>query len=123
MIALNQPRANDLEARIAGLAARRGLPAKLAVVPTPRREPAVGSAPAAKPELASPDCLSVASAELIDRLSAEINPERRAVLSRRDLAKIVASAIDAYLTKHSIVTNALARRKCSRSWHAIARSA
>src|SRR5437764_1165373 len=109
MTALNQPRANDLEARIAGLAARRGLSAKLAVVPTSRHE-SNPPAPQAKPELASPDRLYVANVELIDRLSAEINPERRAVLSRRDLAKIVGSAIDAYLMKHAINTNALARR-------------
>src|SRR5439155_25512425 len=83
----NQPKSNGLEARIAGLAARRDGLASLTVVHPVRREPAVPSAPQAKPEPASADHLSVASVELIDRLSREISLERRAVLSRLCLDK------------------------------------
>src|SRR5436190_23990680 len=106
MAALNQPKANKLEARIAGLAARRGKVPSLALIHTAGREPAVPSTP----EIASPDRLCVAGPELIDRLSTEINSERRAVLSRRELAKTVSLAVDAYFTRHAITTNALTRR-------------
>src|SRR5436190_1628304 len=109
MTALNQPGANKLEARIAGLAARRGKVARLALVHTTGHKP-VPSAPEPTPEMASPDRLCVAGPELIGRLSTEISSERRAVLSRRELAKIVSSAVDAYLTRHAITTNALTRR-------------
>src|SRR6266568_8173593 len=109
MTALSQPRTAELEARIAGLAARRGKYANLTVLRAPRREPAV-PAPEAKPEPASPDHLSVACVELIDRLSTELSSERRAILSRGELAQIAGSAIDAYLTNHVIVANAIARR-------------
>src|SRR6266699_3672809 len=106
MTALNQPRADKLEARIAGLAARRGKIPSLALIHTAARKPAIPSAP----EMASPDRLCVAGPELIDRLSTEISSEQRAILTRRELAKTVSSAVDAYFTRHAITTNALTRR-------------
>ena len=44
------------------------------------------------------------------RLSAEIRPERRALLSRSDLAKLVSGAVQAYFVRHAIEANPLARR-------------
>jgi hypothetical protein len=59
-------------------------------------------APEAKPEAASDNRLSVAYQELIGRLSDDITPEQRAILTRRQLAKIVGSAVEAYLARHTI---------------------
>jgi pilus assembly protein CpaF len=56
------------------------------------------------------DRLALAREELSARLSAEIRPERRAMLSRSDLAKIVDAAVQAYLVRHKIDANPLARR-------------
>ena len=44
------------------------------------------------------------------RLSAEIRPERRALLSRSDLAKLVSGAVQAYFVRHAVEASALARR-------------
>jgi pilus assembly protein CpaF len=46
----------------------------------------------------------------VARLSAEIRPERRALLSRSDLAKLVSGAVQAYFVRHAIEANPLARR-------------
>jgi pilus assembly protein CpaF len=54
--------------------------------------------------------LVVAREELIARLTAEIRPERRALLSRSDLAKLVSGAVQAYFVRHAIESNPLARR-------------
>ena len=56
------------------------------------------------------DALAVAREELVARLSAEIRPERRALLSRSDLAKLVSGAVQAYFVRHAIESNPLARR-------------
>ena len=44
------------------------------------------------------------------RLSAEIRPERRGLLSRSDLAKLVSGAVQAYFVRHAIESNPLSRR-------------
>src|SRR6266545_4338802 len=54
--------------------------------------------------------LAVAREELAARLGNEIRPERRALLSRGDLAKIVDAAVQAYFVRHAIDANPLARR-------------
>src|SRR4029077_9135057 len=54
--------------------------------------------------------LTIAREELVARLSAEIRPERRALLSRSDLAKLVSGAVQAYFVRHAIEANPLARR-------------
>src|ERR1700731_585947 len=54
--------------------------------------------------------LVVAREELIARLTAEIRPERRALLSRSDLAKLVSGAVQAYFVRHAVESNPLARR-------------
>jgi pilus assembly protein CpaF len=122
-----------LDARIAGL--RRGraesdIAAEKAALPPPPENaaapaavPAAPSAPvipavpaaAPPPAAASPpssvqEHLAVAREELVARLSAEIRPERRALLSRSDLAKLVSGAVQAYFVRHAVEANPLARR-------------
>jgi pilus assembly protein CpaF len=115
MSVMDQPIATGLEARIAGLTARRVQAAKS----TAQRQPAVTTVPEAKPErrpspsdseLASPDRFFGVVAELSDRLSTEISSDQRAILRRRELSKIVGSAVDNYLTRHAINANAIERR-------------
>jgi pilus assembly protein CpaF len=54
--------------------------------------------------------LLIAREELTARLGAEIRPERRALLTRGDLAKIVDAAVQAYFVRHAMEANPLARR-------------
>jgi pilus assembly protein CpaF len=63
-----------------------------------------------QPQVSIEDRLLVAREELSARLGAEIRPERRALLSRGDLAKIVDAAVQAYFVRHAIDANPLARR-------------
>ena len=56
------------------------------------------------------DQLAAARDQLVARLSAEIRPERRALLSRGELAKLVDAAVQAYLVRHSLEANPIARR-------------
>src|SRR5438045_9164989 len=124
-----------LDARIAGLRRARGepdVPEKAAPPPPPQDNTAAPLAPAAPvlpeaPPAATPgtpataplppaapsslqEHLAVAREELVARLSAEIRPERRALLSRSDLAKLVSGAVQAYFVRHAIEANPLARR-------------
>src|SRR5437660_11933157 len=62
------------------------------------------------PEASIEERLAVAREELSARLGAEIRPERRALLSRGDLAKIVDAAVQPYFVRHSMDANPLARR-------------
>ncbi|MGH7044814.1 MAG: CpaF family protein [Stellaceae bacterium] len=97
-----------LEARIAELSARRvAVPlAPSAATPVPAAAPALP--PSA--EATNEDRLLAAREQLLTRLSAEIRPERRLILSRGELAKIVDAAVQAYLPRHGIEANALERR-------------
>ena len=123
-----------LDARIAGL--RRGrteadvaekappppentaapaAPAIPAAAPPPANAappPATTAPPqaAAAPPSSVQEHLTVAREELVARLSAEIRPERRALLSRSDLAKLVSGAVQAYFVRHAVEASALARR-------------
>jgi pilus assembly protein CpaF len=123
-----------LDARIAGLSARRARPTDLAVSPADaaapepsRPTPGPTLAPAPGPTLAPPaapapapavpeapapsmDPLAVARDQLITRLSAEIRPERRSLLSRGELAKLCDAAVQAYFVRNSIEANPLDRR-------------
>src|SRR5260370_893467 len=67
--------------------------------------PAASTAP-----VSAEDALTVAREELVARLSAEIRPERRALLSRSDLAKLVSGAVQAYFVRHAIESNPLSPR-------------
>jgi pilus assembly protein CpaF len=121
-----------LDARIADLAARRArvepvpspsiaapapeprvLPVPSASVPDdPPPEPASGGASVPMPQQKALVAEQVAKArdELINRLNTEIKPERRAQLSRGDLAKLVDAAVHAYFVRQSLDPNPLARR-------------
>src|SRR5229473_1593570 len=99
-----------LEARIAGLASRRTQAAKLTLDNATPREPAIPSVSEAPPESAIDDPLSTACWELIGLLRAEISPEQRAVISRRQLAKIVGAAVEAYLIRHAMNPGKFTRR-------------
>ena len=94
----------SLDARIAVLSARRGV--ALEVVPTPAPAPEVEPPAHAPPE----ERLLAAKEQLIARLSAEVRPERRSLLSRGELAKVVDAAAQAYLVRHGLDANPLDRR-------------
>src|SRR5712691_7333034 len=100
-----------LDARIAELSARR---AKVDTGPTlsnvPLPEKIVAPVPLIEPESTIEERLAIAREELSARLGAEIRPERRALLSRGDLAKIVDAAVQAYFVRHAMDANPLARR-------------
>ncbi len=93
-----------LDSRIALLSTRRVAP--VANVPAPDPVPEVPPDPSTSVE----DRLAAAREQLLQRLSADIRPERRNVLSRGELAKIVDTAVQAYLLRNSIVANPLDRR-------------
>ncbi|HEX3952007.1 MAG TPA: CpaF family protein [Stellaceae bacterium] len=99
-----------LDARIAELSARRTRtdPGQLSNAPLP--EKMIAPVPVIEPESTIEDRLAVAREELSARLGAEIRPERRALLSRGDMAKIVDAAVQAYFVRHTIEANPLARR-------------
>jgi pilus assembly protein CpaF len=101
-----------LDARIAELSARR---ARVDSAPAPSNVPppeklVAPPAPAIEPESSLEDRLAIAREELSARLGAEIRPERRALLSRGDLAKIVDAAVQAYFVRHAMEANPLSRR-------------
>ena len=56
------------------------------------------------------DQMAMAREQLTARLSTEIRPERRALLSRGELAKLVDAAVQAYFVRHNVDPNPLARR-------------
>ncbi|HEY3910096.1 MAG TPA: CpaF family protein [Stellaceae bacterium] len=93
-----------LDARIAELSARRAASA----ISPPSPAPASASPPSA--EASQEDRLLAAREQLLARLSSDIRPERRMILSRGELAKIVDTAVQAHLPRHGIEANALERR-------------
>jgi pilus assembly protein CpaF len=98
-----------LNTRIAGVAARHKSELQLAaltlVAPVAA---AVPPEPTLRPVATDP--IGVAREELIHRLEEEIRPERRALLSRRDLAKIVSAAVQVYFLKRGIARDPLTCR-------------
>jgi pilus assembly protein CpaF len=94
---------STLDARIAVVAARRAAPV---AVPAPIAVAAAAPAPDHSHE----DRLLAAREQLLARLSAEVRPERRSILSRGELAKIVDTAVQAYLPRHGIEAGPLDRR-------------
>ena len=95
----------SLDARIAGLSARRApiVPDAHAPVAWPEAAPVSDGA-------SREDRLLAAREQLIARLSAEIRPARRSILSRAELAKIIDAAVQSYLPRHGIEANPLERR-------------
>src|SRR5882762_3441889 len=115
MVALFKNRGGEegLDARIAGLSRQRGrvdteTPAETSDIPAV--EGAAPLLPKAAPGGPIGEHLAVAREELIARLGAEIKPERRKMLSRSDLAKLVSGAVQAYFVRHAIEVNPLSRR-------------
>jgi pilus assembly protein CpaF len=101
---------STLDARIAGLSARRV--ASAPVMPAPAAAPAAAAPTEVEPNsyALQEDRLLAAREHLLVRLAAEIPPDRRSILSRGELAKIVDAAVQAYLPRHAIEANALERR-------------
>jgi pilus assembly protein CpaF len=100
-----------LDARIAELSARRARVAGgAATTSAPLPERLVAPVPMIEAESSIEERLTIAREELSARLGAEIRPERRALLSRGDLAKIVDAAVQAYFVRYGIDANPLARR-------------
>jgi pilus assembly protein CpaF len=99
-----------LDARIAELSARRTKIDSPAPNNAPPPERIIAPVPMLEPESAIEDRLAIAREELSARLGAEIRPERRALLSRGDLAKIVDAAVQAYFVRHALEANPLSRR-------------
>src|SRR6266446_9301404 len=115
MVALFKNRGGEegLDARIAGLSRQRGrvdteTPAETSDIPAV--EGAAPQLPKVAPGAPMEEHLAVAREELIARLGAEIKPERRKLLSRSDLAKLVSGAVQAYFVRHAIESNPLSRR-------------
>ena len=98
-----------LDARIAGLSRGRSRVDGDAPAETADTS-AVAAAPKPAPGAPMEEHLAVAREELIARLGAEIKPERRKLLSRSDLAKLVSGAVQAYFVRHAIEANPLSRR-------------
>ena len=94
----------SLDARIALLSSRRGVPVEAVPAPTPVSEVEL---PAHAP---TEERLLAAKEQLIARLTAEVRPERRSLLSRGELAKVVDAATQAYMIRHGIDANPLDRR-------------
>src|SRR6267142_2659638 len=103
-----------LDARIAELSARRakvdGGASSTALNNAPVPEKIVAPVTQLEPESTIEERLLIAREELSARLGAEIRPERRALLSRGDLAKIVDAAVQAYFVRHAMEANPLSRR-------------
>src|ERR1700738_1248728 len=95
---------DSLDARIALLSSRRAVPVE--AVPALAPVPEVELSATALPE----DKLLAAKEQLIARLSAEVRPERRSLLSRGELAKVVDAATQAYMVRHGMEANPLDRR-------------
>ena len=99
---------SGLDARIAGLTARRG-PAPAAVIaPTSSPDPLPPIEPANL--VSQEDRLLAARDQLLIKLQNEIRPERRQLLSRGELAKLVDAAMQSYLARHALEANALEQR-------------
>ena len=106
------------DARIAELLARRErVESGTAQAPaTPQAEKTLAPTPVSAPAplvdtgATIEERLAIAREELSARLGAEIRPERRALLTRGDLAKIVDAAVQAYFVRHAMDANPLARR-------------
>ena len=97
-----------LNSRIAVLSARRA-----AAVEPPTAEPSppsLATAVEVPTDLPREERLLAAKEQLIARLSAEVRPERRSLLSRGELAKVVDAAVQAHLVRHGIDVNPLDRR-------------
>ena len=92
-----------VEHRIAGLVSRGQQPTR------PNRVEFIKVEPTA-PASSGHNRLEIARQAIITRLAEEVSPERRAVLTRRDLAKIVNASVHAYCVRHALEISSIARR-------------
>ena len=100
-----------LDARIAELSARRTkVDGNTEPSTAPLPEEIIAPVPTIASESTIEERLAIAREELNARLGAEIRPDRRALLSRGDMAKIVEAAVNAYFVRHTMDANPLARR-------------
>ena len=99
---------SGLDARIAGLTARRGPVPAAVIAPTSSPDPLPPVEPANL--VSQEDRLLAARDQLLIKLQNEIRPERRQLLSRGELAKLVDAAMQSYLARHAIEANALEQR-------------
>jgi pilus assembly protein CpaF len=100
-----------LDSRIAVLSARRAAVVEAPAAAPPPPAPPSPITPVEVPaDLPREDRLLAAKEQLIARLSAEVRPERRSLLSRGELAKVVDAAVQAFLVRHGIDANPLDRR-------------
>ncbi|MBV8776088.1 MAG: hypothetical protein JO258_02720, partial [Alphaproteobacteria bacterium] len=77
--------------------------------PSPGASAAVPAAPSGA-AASLEDKLTAARSHLIARLGGEIRPERRSLLSRGELAKLVDAAVQAHFVRNGINADPLARR-------------
>lgn len=114
-------REGDLDARIAQLSTRQSrVGGDLSANGAPSSEvleTAAAATDAGPPSEGRPgeewpieERLAAARDELSARLGAQVRPDRRALLSRGDLAKIVDAAVQAYFVRHAIAADPPARR-------------
>src|SRR3984893_10799224 len=115
MVALFKNRGGEegLDARIAGLSRGRSRldgeePGE--TIDAAAAEGAAPTLPKVAPGAPMEEHLAVAREELIARLGAEIKPERRKLLSRSDLAKLVSGAVKGFFGRHGSEPNPLSRR-------------
>ncbi|MGA8757249.1 MAG: CpaF family protein [Stellaceae bacterium] len=97
-----------LDARIAGLSSRRTLVSPAAALSGVRTITVPEADPASF--ASQEDRLLAARDQLLARLKSEIPPERRHLLSRGELAKLIDAAVQNHLIRLSIDANALERR-------------
>src|SRR5690242_13582609 len=100
-----------LDARIAELSGRGARIESLGERrPAPAPKPPAAPDPSPAETLPTEDGLARARDELTARLEVEIRPERRALLSRGDLANMVEAAVQAYWIRHAISAGTQVRR-------------
>ena len=91
-------------------------PAAPNIAPVSAPDTVVAAAPNAVPTAVSPPDLSeedrflLAREELFARLTAELSPERIAILSRGELAKVVDAAIQAHFVRKGVEADPIVRR-------------
>jgi pilus assembly protein CpaF len=112
---LKRPAAEDtLGSRIAVLSRRAQLsPNGPDISPPPAAHEAKPPAPAtaeAPPDLPDEDRALLAREELLNHLMEEVSPERVAILSRGELAKVVEAAVQAYCVRNGFEFDPITRR-------------
>ncbi len=91
-------------------------PAAPNIAPVSAPDPVLAAAPkpvatvVAPPDLSDEDRFLLAREELLARLTTELSPERVAILSRGELAKVVDAAIQAHFARNGVEADPIIRR-------------